>query len=106
MIDARDLARAAFRIEAVQNLSTEDLDELSSHGTETSGTPGDDWVDTAGFEPDNDSYYEFRLVRPSDECPYLKRIFVRILVPRDRSVENVWFIWNPPVPPYDGPWFS
>jgi uncharacterized protein YciU (UPF0263 family) len=104
--EAVALAQQAFRASAKDHLSEDELREMVEHGTMTGGSFGDDWEADTGFKPDTRLFYEIQLYRPSNECPYIEKYFARLLVSRDRATEAVWIKWKPPVPPYNGPWYS
>jgi uncharacterized protein YciU (UPF0263 family) len=104
--EALALAQDAFRATAKDHLSDDELREMAEHGTHTEGSFGDDWEAETGFRPDAKLFYEVQLYRASKECPYIEKYYARILVSRDRSSHGVWIKWKPPVPPYNGPWFS
>lgn len=104
--EAVELAKAAFRATAEQNLSAADLEELQRFGAKTGGTPKDGWNEVLGHEPMEKDYYEVELYKPSEERPYVSRIYVRMLVPRNRSSTDIHFKWLPPVPSYTGPYFT
>lgn len=55
---------------------------------------------------DRNAFYGVEVYRPSDQCPYVEKVFVRMLVPRDRATDSVHFIWRPVVPPYTGRYFE
>jgi uncharacterized protein YciU (UPF0263 family) len=59
-----------------------------------------------GTAPNRHAFYGVEIYRPSDQCPYVEKVFVRMLVPRDRSTDTVHFIWRPVLPPYTGPYFE
>lgn len=104
--EALELAKAAFRSCATDHLSPAEIDELRAHGTVTGLSAHEGWEAIIGHRPDMRDYYEVELYQPSDKCPYVEKVFVRMLVPRDRSSDTVHFIWRPIVPPYDGPYFE
>ncbi len=106
MDEAIEMARLAFRENVADNLSKEEMDELASCAAKTSGSPSEEWGNDLGYKPDSKRYYEVHLYKPSDECPYIEKSYVKILVPRSREETSCKFIWKPEVEPYDGPWFS
>lgn len=104
--EALELAKLRFRAEVTEHLSQEEIEELRTKGTISGGSFAGDWVAELGEEPDKNLYYEIQVYQPSEECPYIARYFARILVARDRCSQGVWIKWRPPVPEYNGPWFS
>ncbi len=104
--EALELAKVAFRATVSDNLTPAEIEEIRTHGTIGGGSVGDGWPAVLGTEPDKRANYEVEIYRPSDQCPYVEKIFVRMLVPRDRSAETIHFIWRPAVPPYNGPYFE
>ena len=94
--EAQELARKAFRSTAADHLTSAELEELGAYGLLTGGTPGDDWEGIIGTVPTMRAYYEFQLYKPKDAKPYIEKSYVRILVPRDRSSTQVYFMWRPP----------
>ena len=106
MDEALDLAKAAFRAAVADNLTPAEIEELRAHATMTSGSFQDEWTDILGAKPERNAYYGVQVYRPSNQCPYVEKVFVRMLVPRDRSTDTVYFIWRPVVPPYTGPYFE
>lgn len=107
MDEAQALAQETLRAVATENLTEEELTELREQGMLTARAgPGEGWDAVVGFIPEQHLYYEIEIYRPSDKCPYIDKSFVRMLVPRDRSTETIYFIWRPNVPPYNGPYFE
>ncbi len=105
--EAQELARSAFRTVVADHLTESEISELRSHGTLTAkAVPGEGWQPLLGRSPERHRYYEVELYRPSDQCPYVEKSFVRMLVPRDRAESLVLFLWRPVIPPYDGPYFE
>jgi uncharacterized protein YciU (UPF0263 family) len=104
--EAMELAQKRFRAEAQEHLSPDEIEEMRTRGTISGGSFGDDWKLDLGGEPDKHLHYEIQVYLPSVECPYIAKYYARILVPRDRTTEAVWIKWKPPVPEYNGPWFS
>jgi len=106
MEEAIEMARIAFRDNVENHLSDEEMEEFMHSSTMTSGTPSDEWAPVLGFTPEMKSHYEIHLYKPSNECPYIEKSYAKILVPRDRDIQECEIIWKPEIPPYDGPWFS
>lgn len=100
--EAMALAKSAFRAHASAHLTADELQEMQDHGLSSGGIIGDDWETVLGYAPDERMHYEFEVYRPSEECPYVAKIFARILVTRDRASDAVHIVWHPPVPEYDG----
>lgn len=95
--EAMELARLAFRTSAADHLTPAEIDELVAHGLLTGGTPGPGWERVIGVVPTERHFYELQIYKPSDNKPYIEGSYVRILVPRDRSIEAIQFMWRPPV---------
>ena len=104
--EARAVAQAFFKANATANLPAEVLEEMSKGALETSGSISTDWEEVVGFIPDERGYYEFELYKPSPICPYVEKIYVRILVSRNRDDQMCLAMWMPDVEPYDGPYFT
>jgi uncharacterized protein YciU (UPF0263 family) len=104
--EATELAKIRFQAEVSAHFNQEEIEEIRIKGAIGSGSAKKDWVAELGKEPERNLYYEIQVYEPSKECPYISRYFARILVSRDRVGEGVWIKWKPPVPEYDGPWFS
>jgi uncharacterized protein YciU (UPF0263 family) len=104
--EAQALALRSFRSLAPEQLTADELQEMREHGTIAGGSIGDGWESLVGHAPEEGSYYEFQLYRPSTECPYIEKYFARILVTRDLASEAVHILWRPPVPEYHGPHFE
>lgn len=104
--EALELAKAAFRSAVADNLTPAEIEEIREHATITSGTFGEEWTAILGAAPDRNSFYGVEIYRRSDQCPYVEKVFVRMLVPRDRSTDTVRFIWRPVLPPYTGSYFE
>ena len=96
--EAVELAKATFRDRAKQYLSVDDLEEMRRVGAQMGGSPGDGWDEELGYEACERDYYEVQLYRPSEEWPYITRIYVRMLIPRNRASTEIHFKWLPPVP--------
>ena len=92
--EAKELARLTFRASAENHMTATEIDELAAHGILTGGTPGSDWDQLVGLTPTEHHFYEIQIYKPSAEKPYIEKSYVRMLVPRDRSVETVHFIWG------------
>lgn len=95
--EAKELARLSFLAVAADHLTPAELDELGAHGLLTGGTPGSDWELIIGVVPTEHLFYELQIYKPSDVKPYAEKSYVRMLVPRNRSLENVQFMWRPPI---------
>ncbi|WP_395742707.1 DUF440 family protein [Prosthecobacter sp.] len=110
MDEALDLAKAAFRSVVADHLSPEEIEEVRAHSSVGSGSVRDDdedeWTKILGARPDKKAWYGIEIYQRSHKCPYVEKVFVRMLVPRDRSTTTVHFIWRPVVPPYTGPYFE
>lgn len=104
--EAVELAKEAFQAGFEANLSQGDIEEMKLSCAETGGSPKDFWEDILGFKPTDTDFYEVELYKPSNECPYIEKSYVKILVPRDRNTYKCKLLWKQPVPKYDGPWFS
>ena len=104
--EALELAKAAFRSSVSDNLAPDEIEELRTHATVGGLSAHEDWAAILGHRPDMRDYYEVELYRPSDQCPYVAKVFVRMLVPRDRASDTIHFIWRPVIPPYNGPYFE
>jgi uncharacterized protein YciU (UPF0263 family) len=105
--EAVELAKSAFRESVEKILTKEEVDEIRESCELTGGNPkAEEWATILGFLPDEKSYYEIELYKRSDECPYIEKSYVKILVPRNREIEECYFIWKPRVLEYNGPWFS
>ena len=72
----------------------------------TGGTFSEVWSEIVGYPIQEDLFYEYHLYKPSEECPYIEKSYVKILAPRDRKFKTCYFLWKPPVEKYDGPWFE
>jgi hypothetical protein len=70
---------------------------LGVQGRLSGGTPGADWASVLGEVPTERGFYELEIDKPAPEWPYAEKSYVRMLVPRDRSTDEVHFIWRPPV---------
>ena len=92
--EAKELGRLAFRISAADHMTVAELEQLVTHGLLTGDTPGPDWDQLLGLTPTDRHFYEIDIYKPSAEKPYIDKSYVRMLVPRDRSVETVHFIWG------------
>jgi uncharacterized protein YciU (UPF0263 family) len=95
--EAKELARLAFRSSVADNLTPEEITEVGSSGLLTGGTVGTGWEQIVGFIPDDHLYYELQIYKPSAEKPHIEKSFARMLVPRDRSLEVVSFMWRPSI---------
>ena len=105
--EAQELARTAFRAVVEDHLTELEIAELRAYGTRaTKVPPGEGWEPLLGRLPEQHLFYEVELYRPSDQCPYIEKSFVRMLIPRNRAESQVLFIWRPVVPSYDGPYFE
>ena len=104
--EALELAQDRFRAEVQDHLTEDEIEEMRTKGTVSGGSFEDDWISELGHVPDKRLHYEYRVYLPSHECPYIEKYYARILVTRDRNSDDVWIKWKPPVPEYDGPWFS
>ena len=93
--EAQELARLAFKSSVADNLTPEEIEEFATNGMLTGGTVGPGWEPIVGFTPDDHWYYELEIYKPSAEKPYISKSFARMLVPRDRTLEAVSFIWRP-----------
>ncbi len=94
--EALELARHTFQSLAAGHLTAAELEELRVHGLLTGGTPGNSWETVIGVVPSERTYYEFEIYKPKDAKPYIEKSYVRMLVPRDRSCSQVYFVWRPP----------
>ncbi|WP_020395718.1 hypothetical protein [Thiolinea disciformis] len=92
--EAKELARLSFRASVANHMTATKIDELAAHALITGGTHGPDWCHLIGLTPTVRDFYEIELYKPSDEKPYIEKSYVRMLVPRDRLVETVHFIWG------------
>jgi uncharacterized protein YciU (UPF0263 family) len=106
MNETQELAQNLFRSEVQRHLSEEEIEELREFGASSGGTPRTDWEMIVGRAVSEREFYEHRVYKPSDVCPYVERIYAVILVSRLREGEECYVQWNPAVEPYDGPWFS
>ena len=105
--DAIELAKKRFRELAPSHLTDSELMEVSKCARLSGGSVADPhWTGVLGSPPTDRDFYEIMIYESSSKCPYVKRVFVRMLVPRNRSSSDILFIWKPPVPPYDGPYFT
>ena len=105
--EAVELARQGFLSLVNDNFSSEELDEIKESCDLTGGNPkAEEWSEILGYKPNDKTYYEIELYKRSDECPYIEKSYVKILVPRNRETEECYFIWKPKVPEYNGSWFS
>ena len=106
MDEAVAIAQDLFYAGAREHLSSAEIEEAKAGGAMSSGSPREDWEAELGFAPDMASYYEVEFYLRTDECPYIAASYALFLVGRDRSKDEVWVRWKPPVKPYTGPWFS
>jgi Protein of unknown function, DUF440 len=106
MNETEVLAQSLFRSEAAKHLTERDLEELKRSGAASSGTPTLQWEAILGRPICEREYYEHRLYKPSDVCPYVEKIYAVILVSRDRTSESCYVQWKPALEPYEGAWFS
>ena len=105
--EAKEIAQAEFKKRAKQKLSEVSIREIrDGQAVKTTGSPCSDWESVTGFVPKIQDYYQVTLCRPSNACPWVDKIYVRILVPRNRNDNQVYFQWEPAVPEYDGPYFE
>lgn len=106
MDEAKVLAQNLFRSQADEHLTKEELEEFFNSGTVGSGSPKHKWEGIVGWPVTDREFYEYQLYKPSNECPYVEKIYAVILVSRSRENEGCYVQWKPPVEPYRGPWFS
>src|SRR5580765_2863152 len=92
--EAQEIARQRFKQSASKHLSVEMWEEMQSSALLTGGTPDESWIKTLGFQPTMQDYYQFEVYKPCDAQPYIEKWYVRILVPRSRSADEVLFQWN------------
>ena len=104
--EARGVAQAFFKANAKANLPAEVLEEMSKGAQESAGSIGRGWEEVIGFIPDGRGYYEFELYKPSPICPYVEKVYARILVSRDRDDLRCFAMWMPDAEPYEGPYFT
>lgn len=96
----------AFRECVDQHLSANEIEEIRVSCDVIGGNPkAEEWNQLLGFTPDDKSFYEIELYKRSEECPYIEKSYVKILVPRNRDTDECNFIWRPVVGKYEGPWF-
>jgi len=93
---------STIRARASAHLTADELQEMQDHGLSSGGIIGGDWESVLGYAPDERMHYEFEVYRPSEECPYVAKIFARILATRNRASDAVRIVWRPPVLEYDG----
>jgi len=89
------MARLAFRNAVAMHLTSEEIDEISSKGQLSSGSVGSGWEEITGFIPDERHFYEIEIYKPSNDRPYIEKSYVRMLSPRDRATDVVYFMWRP-----------
>jgi uncharacterized protein YciU (UPF0263 family) len=104
--EAKALAQEKFRAEAETHLTAAELDEFFSCGAVGAGSPTGQWEEIVGAPVSDKRFYEFKLHKPSNDCPYVEKIYALILVSRDRSNDHCFIQWKPAMEPYTGPWFS
>ena len=95
--EAQELARQAFQRSGAQHLTPTEIEELMANAVLAAGSAGNGWESITNFTPEKDSYYEIELYKPSEIWPYIQKSYVRILVPRNRSSETLYFMWFPSV---------
>ncbi len=104
MDEAWELACSALPSQAQDHLGETAVSEVISRGWQgVSVGPFEDWLEIAGRELKPDHYYEFYLRPPSDESGPSDSFYGRVLVARDRSSDDVWFMWRPPERERSGP---
>lgn len=106
MDETQALAQSLFRSQVAEHFTEEEIEEIRQSGTSTSGTPRSQWECIVGRPVNEREFYEHRVYKPSDECPYVEKIYAVILVSRDRENQDCYVQWKPIVEPYEGPWFS
>jgi hypothetical protein len=99
--EARELAMSAVRDRIRDHLPSSLIEEMRGVAIQGGGSVGADWGQIIGAPPDRRMHYEFNLYEPDSEHPYIKRYFLRALVSRDRAIDSVWIIWQPPLPYYE-----
>jgi uncharacterized protein YciU (UPF0263 family) len=104
--EAQEIARQYFKENCAANLGEEIIHEMRDGFCFTSGSVTPGWRAVIGFEPERRAYYEFQLYKQTSECPYVERIYARLLVGRNRADVQCYAIWLPEVEPYDGPYFT
>lgn len=92
---------SAVRVRIRDHLPSSVIDEMRGVALQGGGSVGAGWEAIVGSQPDRRMHYEFDLYEPDSEHPYIKRYFLRALVSRDRSIDKVWIMWQPPVPHYE-----
>ncbi len=106
MDEAAVLAQNLFRSQAARYLSEEEIEEVRKSGTVASGTPTRRWEAIIGRPAVEREFYEYQVYKPSDQCPYVEKIYAVFLVSRNRENEDCYVQWKPAVEPDNGPWFS
>ena len=104
--EAQAVSQAKFRAEVETHLTTSELEEFRDFAAVGAGSPTGQWEDLVGAPVTDKLFYQFKLYKPSDVCPYVEKIYAIILVSRDRSNEHCFTKWKPTLEPYTGPWFS
>lgn len=92
---------SAVRDRIRDHLPSSVIEEMRGVAIQGGGSVGADWGQIIGAPPDRRMHYEFNLYEPDSEHPYIKRYFLRALVSRDRAIDSVWIIWQPPLPYYE-----
>lgn len=104
--EAEAIAQAKFRAEVEAHFTAAELEEFQACAAVGSGSPTEQWEELIGAQVTDKLFYQFKLYKPSDVCPYVEKIYAIILVSRDRSNEHCYIKWKPQLEPYNGPWFS
>jgi uncharacterized protein YciU (UPF0263 family) len=92
--EAQELSRLALIDVVSENLTENEINEMQLFGALTGGSIGNGWEEIAGFKPDNRMFYEYQIYKPSETHPYIEKYYVRMLVPRDRELNKVYFMWR------------